>query len=136
MFALTDQPIQAAAVRAAVEDHALGAILLFDGVVRDNFEGRPVLGLEYEAYPELAVPVMEQIGAEIAERWPGARAAMVHRTGRLGLGETSVVIAVGAPHRDAAYAASRYAIEALKARVPVWKKELYADGASWRANAS
>lgn len=136
MFGLTDQPIDVAAVRAAVAHTRMGAILVFDGVVRDNFEGRAVLGLEYEAYPALAVPVMEAIDAELRERWPEARLAMVHRVGRLALGESSVVIAVSAPHRDEAYAASRFAIEALKARVPVWKKELYADGSAWRANAT
>lgn len=136
MFAITDSPIDRDAVVAAIANTGLGAILVFDGVVRDNFEGRAVEGLLYEAYPAMAVPVMEQIGQEIAEKWPGVRVAMVHRTGRLQLGESSVILAVGAPHRDAAYAASRYAIEALKARVPVWKKELYADGASWRANAT
>ena len=91
--------------------------------------------LEYEAYPELAIPVMVDIEDEVARRWPGARVAMVHRTGLLAIGEASVVIAVATPHRDDAYAASRYAIDALKARVPVWKKEHYADGAAWKENA-
>jgi molybdopterin synthase catalytic subunit len=93
------------------------------------------LGLEYEVYAEMAVPVMEAIAAEAGERWPGCRVAMVHRTGSLTVGEVSVIIAVSTPHRAEAYAASRFCIDALKERVPVWKKERYADGAAWKANA-
>ena len=135
MTGLTDGPIDVAAVRASVSDDGFGAILVFEGVGRNHFGGRPVTQLEYEAYPELAVPVLEAIAAEIAERWPGVRAALVHRTGVVAIGEPSVVIAVGAPHRAECYEASRHAIEALKERLPVWKKEIYADGAAWKANA-
>lgn len=134
MFDLTPEPIDVAAVRRAVSDPSCGAILVFEGTARDHFEGRRVVRLEYEAWPDLAVPFMRRIGAEIAERWPGARVAMVHRTGVVPIGEPSVVIAVATPHRAACYEASRYAIEQLKARVPVWKKEIYEDGSAWKAN--
>lgn len=135
MVGITPRPLDRDAIEAVVAWTGAGAILTFVGVARDTFEGRAVLGLEYEVYPELAVPEMAAIRDEIHARWPGARLAMVHRTGRVGLGEASVIIAVAAPHRDQAYQASRAAIEALKARVPIWKKELYRDGASWKANA-
>lgn len=135
MFKVVDSPIDRAAVRAAVEDPGFGAILVFEGVARDNFEGRAVRALEYQAYPAMAEAVMAEIGAEVAERWPGSRVAIVHRTGRLAIGEPSVIIATGTPHRAACYEANRYAIDQLKARVPVWKKEIYQDGETWKANA-
>ena len=127
-------PLDVAALEAQVAATGCGAVLTFVGTVRDNFDGRPVAGLDYEVYAEMAVPVMEQICAEVALQWPGARVVIAHRTGHLDLGEPSVVIAVAAPHRGAVYEASRYAIEALKARVPIWKKELYSDGSAWKAN--
>lgn len=133
MRALVHGPIDVAAVRAAVSDPGFGAILVFEGVARDHFEGRPVRRLAYEAYPELALPVLDEILAEVAARF-GARAAIVHRLGEVPVTEPTVVIAVGAPHRAEAYEASRYALETLKARLPVWKKEIYADGAAWKAN--
>ncbi|MCA9567580.1 MAG: molybdenum cofactor biosynthesis protein MoaE [Myxococcales bacterium] len=134
MIALVHERIDVAAVRRAVDDPGCGAVLVFEGVGRDVFEGRPVLALEYEAYAEMAVPEMERIAAECRARFD-ARVAMVHRTGRVEIGEPSVVIAVSTPHRAAAYEASRYAIDELKVRVPVWKKEVYADGSAWKANA-
>lgn len=134
MIALVHDRIDVPAVRRAVDDPGHGAILVFEGVGRDTFEGRAVTGLEYEAYAEMAVPVMQAIARECEERF-GARVAMVHRTGHVAIGEPSVVIAVGSPHRAEAYSASRYAIDELKLRVPVWKKELYVDGSAWKANA-
>lgn len=133
MLALVDGPIDVAAVRAAVSDPGFGAILVFEGVGRDTFDGRPVLRLEYEAWPEMVVPALARIAAEASDRW-GARVAIVHRTGVVAIGEPSVVIAVGTPHRAACYEASRHCIEALKASVPIWKKEIYADGSAWKAN--
>jgi len=135
MLAITDTAIDVRAVEAAVTWPGAGAVLTFLGIARDHFEGRPVVALEYEAYPELAVPVLEEIAAELHRRWPGARVAMVHRTGRLEISEPSVVITVATPHRAACYEASRFAIDTLKARLPVWKKEVYADGAAWKSNA-
>jgi molybdopterin synthase catalytic subunit len=136
MRAIVDGPIDVAAVRRAVEDPGFGAVLVFEGVGRDSFEGKRVLRLEYEAYAELAVPVLAAIADEAEAQWPGVRVALVHRTGIVAIGEPSVVVAVGAPHRAAAYEASRFAIDALKARLPVWKKEIYEDGSAWKANAA
>ena len=134
MLGLTPDPIDVAAVRGAVDDPRHGAILVFEGVGRDGPPGQEVVHLSYEAYPELAVPVMEAIAAEAAERF-GARVAMVHRTGVVAIGEASLVIAVGTPHRGECYEASRYTIEQVKARLPVWKKEIRSDGSEWKANA-
>ena len=134
MFAITPEPIDPRALEAAVSWPGAGAVLTFSGITRDTFGERQVLRLEYEAYAELAVPVMEAIGREVSESWPGVRLAMVHRTGVVEVGEASVVIAVASPHRAAAYEASRYAIDALKGRVPVWKKERYTDGSAWKEN--
>ena len=135
MFKVVSEAIDRDAVREAVEDPGFGAVLLFEGVARNNFEGRPVQALEYEAFPEMAEAEMRAIGAELTARWPGARCAIVHRTGRLRIGEPSVIIAVGTPHRAAAYEANRFAIDELKRRVPVWKKEIYDDGETWKPNA-
>jgi MoaE-MoaD fusion protein len=136
MFAISSEPIDTSAVRAAVSDPGYGAILVFEGVTRDHFEGRAVVELAYEAYGEMAVAELRQIGVEVAERWPGSRVAIVHRDGIVPQGQASVVIAVGSPHRKACYEANRYAIEQLKARVQIWKKEIYADGSAWKANAT
>lgn len=134
MIALTSDPIDPRTVTDTVRDPTFGAVITFEGVTRDHHDGKGVLGLYYEAYAPLALAELTRIAQEVAERWPGARAALVHRTGPVPIGEASVVIAVGAPHRDAAYAASRYAIDELKARAPIWKREQYADGTAWIAN--
>ena len=136
MIALVHTKIDVDAVRRSVDDPRFGAILLFEGVARQDFDGREVVELAYEAYAELAVPVMQEIAQEVAHKWPGARASIVHRTGVVAIEEPSVVIAVGTPHRAACYEASRYCIDELKTRVPVWKKELYRDGSEWKANAT
>ena len=127
-------PIDVVQVRAQVEEHGHGALLVFEGVVRNHFDQREVVGLEYEAYPELVDPVMKEIQQEAHERWPKTVLAVAHRVGPLSVGETSLVIAVGSPHRPAAYETSRYVLEAIKARLPVWKKEIYADGSAWKPN--
>jgi molybdopterin synthase catalytic subunit len=114
-----------------VEFSGAGAILVFSGVVRDNARGKSVKHLEYEAYPEMAERSLNQIIGEIHERWSDVRVAMAHRVGKLKIGESSLVIAVASPHRPEAYAASRYAIERVKAIVPVWKKEFTLDGEHW-----
>ena len=136
MFGLQEGPIDVATVRRAVSNPRFGAILVFEGVTRDNFDGREVAQLAYEAYPEMAIPALEAIGQQIAKRWPGAKCAIVHRVGICPVEEASVVIAVGTPHRPACYEASRFALEELKAQVPIWKKEIYADGSAWKANTS
>lgn len=135
MIAIVDRPIDVAAVTAAVGDPSIGAILVFLGVARADCDGKQVLSLAYEAYAPLALAEMQRIADEIAVRWAGARVAIVHRTGIVAIGEPSVVIAVSTPHRAACYEASRAAIDELKARVPIWKQELYADGSEWKANA-
>ena len=108
-----------------------GALCLFVGVVRNENRGREVLRLEYEAYEEMALPLMEEIAAETTRRFPVTDVRLVHRLGRLEIGEASVAVAVASPHRAEAFAACRFAIDALKAQVPIWKKELYADGSEW-----
>ena len=135
MISLTDSVLDEQLVRSAVARAGAGAILVFHGVTRDNFAGRRVTRLEYEAYPEMALAQMRAIVAEAEASWPGARVAISHRTGLVPVGEASVLIAVSAPHRDECYEASRFCIDTLKARVPIWKKEHYEDGSAWKANA-
>jgi len=135
-YGIVQGPIDVAAVRAQVDRPEHGAVLVFEGVARDHFDGRAVQALEYQAYAAMAVPVLQEIGAQVTARWPQVQLAIVHRTGRLEIGEASLVIAVGSPHRPEAYEASRHALEALKERLPVWKKEIYADGEAWKPNAS
>ena len=129
VIALTRKPIDVVALGAATP--ADGAICTFVGVVRDHNAGRAVLYLEYEAFEEMARPLLEEIGAEALRRWPITAISIVHRLGRLEIGEPSVAVAVFAPHRAAAFEACRYAIDTLKTTVPIWKKEFYADGAVW-----
>jgi molybdopterin synthase catalytic subunit len=133
-YAIQADPIDLAALVAEVAEPGSGAIATFSGTVRDSFEGRRVLHLEYEAYEGMALKVLREIGAALHERFEVSRVAIVHRTGRLEVGETSVAIAVSAAHRAAALAACALAIERLKAELPVWKKEFFEDGAVWREN--
>lgn len=125
---VTADPIDVAALLASVPSPADGAVLLFVGVVRDENDGRSVASLEYEAYAEMAERKMREIANEARARWSVGRVALVHRVGRLDVGEASVAIAVASPHRAEAYEASRYLIEQLKRRVPVWKREGYVKG--------
>ena len=131
MQALTSEPLDPRAVERMVARPGAGATCVFQGVVRDNSLGRAVAHLEYEAYREMAEAAMAAIVAEVGQRWPESRLAMVHRTGRLEIGEASVVIAVSHPHRGEAFYACRFASDALKERGPIWKKEVWADGSSW-----
>ncbi|HEX5415962.1 MAG TPA: molybdenum cofactor biosynthesis protein MoaE [Chloroflexota bacterium] len=132
LFQIVDRPIVADEVVRRVEDPGNGAICVFYGVVRDHaLSGKATRFLEYEAYAEMAEAKMAEIAAEIRERWGLDRVAMTHRVGRLGLGEPSVVIAVGTPHRKQAFEACEYAIDRLKEVVPVWKKEIGPDGEAW-----
>jgi molybdopterin synthase catalytic subunit len=108
-----------------------GAIVTFDGFVRNESHGRETSYLEYEAYESMALGKMKEITAQIHEKFAIHRVVMVHRLGRLEIGETSVFIAVSAPHRGAAFDACRFAIDTLKKTVPIWKKEFFADGAVW-----
>lgn len=119
------------AIARAVEQDGAGAVVTFVGTVRDNARGRRVLWLDYEAYPAAAEKMLAQIAEEMRARWPILGVAVEHRTGRLDIGEASVVIAVSSAHRDAAFAACAYCIERIKQIVPVWKKEAYEDGEVW-----
>lgn len=126
---ITSSKIEAGAVQAALDDSAHGAQLLFTGAVRSRNHGRDVCAVAYDAFEPLAEKVLRQICEEARERWgAGLRFIIVHRTGKLPVGELSVAIGVSAPHRDEAYQASRFVIEQLKVRVPIWKKEYYTDG--------
>jgi molybdopterin synthase catalytic subunit len=131
LIELVDAPLDARRLEAAVVTSGAGAICTFTGVVRDTSRGRSVTHLEYDAYPEMAEKQMHAIAAEIAERWPEARVAMAHRTGRLEIGEASVVVSVACPHRAEAIAACKWGIDRLKEMVPIWKKEFAADGEVW-----
>ena len=126
---LVREPIDIAALAGA--SPADGAVCLFVGVVRNENQGRAVLRLEYEAYEEMALPLLEEIAAETGRLYPVTDVRLVHRLGRLEIGEASVAVAVSSPHRAEAFAACRFAIDTLKTRVPIWKKELYADGSAW-----
>ena len=129
MIRLTREAIDVAALGAPAA--ADGAACTFVGVVRDHNRGRAVLRLEYEAYEEMALPLMEEIAAEARRRFAVTAVSIVHRLGPMEIGEASVAVAAFAPHRGDAFAACRYAIDAVKATVPIWKKEFYADGAVW-----
>lgn len=130
-FVVTDNVIDPRKVELLVMDEGSGALVTFNGTVRDHARGKPVTALEYEAYPPAAEKMLEQIGDEIFERWNIRTVAIVHRYGLLQIGETSVVIAVSSAHRDVAFEACRYAIERIKVLVPIWKREIYEDGAVW-----
>lgn len=131
MFAIVEDPIDSAAVSLAVTDPAAGATVMFAGTTRDHHEGRRVTRLEYEAFREMALAELEKIGEEARRRWPIAKIAIVHRIGVVPIGAASVVIAVSTAHRDAAFAACRFAIDRLKEVVPIWKKEHFEGGTVW-----
>jgi molybdopterin synthase catalytic subunit len=132
LYEVVDRPLSPDAIAAAVDHPGAGGVVLFSGVVRNETDGRPVKFLEYEAHPPMAVAKMREIGLAARARWPGVkRVAMQHRTGRLEIGEASVLIAVSAAHRAEAFEACRYAIDTLKRTVPVWKKEHFEDGEVW-----
>lgn len=126
--AVVTSPIDPAAILDRVGARSDGAALLFIGIVRDHDGGRAVSGVHYEAYQEMAARVLEEIAAQAAKRIGTSRIAVTHRTGELDIGEVSVAIAVSSPHRAEAYEASRWIIEEIKRRLPIWKKERYVDG--------
>ena len=131
MFRITPEPLDALELMRAVDDASAGAVALFAGVVRNENLGRTVEYLEYDAYPPMAERKMAEIGEEVRARWPVTGVAMAHRTGRLEIGEASVIIAVSSPHRADAIEACHYAIDRLKATVPIWKKEVFEGGEEW-----
>ena len=128
MFKITSDEIELGDVIRAVEAGDAGAIVHFLGVVRNNTEGREVSYLEYEAYPPMAEKKMAEIAQEIHEKWGLDRVAMIHRVGRLEIGEVSVAVAVASPHRKEAFEACHYAMNRLKQIVPIWKREVWTDG--------
>ena len=128
MFKITSDEIELGDVVRAVEAGDAGAIVHFLGVVRNNTEGREVSYLEYEAYPPMAEKKMAEIAQEIHEKWGLDRVAMIHRVGRLEIGEVSVAVAVASPHRREAFEACHYAMNRLKQIVPIWKREVWVDG--------
>lgn len=133
---ITKDPIDPTALLAEVVTPSAGVALLFWGVVRNENDGREVEGLEYDAYTSMAEAKLREIVAEAVQRWGVGKIAVVHRVGALRVGEASVGIAVASPHRGEAYDASRFVIEELKQRVPIWKREHYADGPSqWLGGA-
>jgi len=132
LIAVTAEPLSERAVAEAVADPGAGAVAIFSGVAREQTGGRRVKFLEYEAHAHMAAAKMREIAAGLRSRWPGVRkVAMVHRIGRLEIGESSVLIAVSSPHRAEAFEACRFAIDTLKETVPVWKKEYFEDGEMW-----
>ncbi len=130
-FALTRVPIDVEGLKRRLARGRDGAVITFEGVTRDNSKGRPTQHLEYECYEPLALKMMRQIGAALAAEHAIDRLGMVHRLGRLQIGETSVAIVVASAHRGPAYEASREAIGRLKRLVPIWKKEFFVDGEVW-----
>lgn len=131
-FAMTEEPIDEAHLRKAVGDPGAGAILIFLGTTRNQTGGRQVDYLEYEAYTEMAENRMAAIAQEIRERWSSVKGvAIVHRIGRVDIGDASIGIAISTPHRGDAFAACRYAIDRAKEHLPIWKKEVWEGGSEW-----
>lgn len=134
---LTDRAIDIPALEATVAGNGHGAVVTFVGRARDRSDdGREVVELEYEAYPEMADAVLGEIAAEAASRWPGVAVAVMHRTGIVPIGEAAVAIVAAAPHRSHAYDASRFVIEAVKERLPIWKRERFVDGSEWKRSGA
>jgi molybdopterin synthase catalytic subunit len=128
---LVREPIDRDALVATLKQPGDGAVVVFDGIVRDHTRGRKTLYLDYEAYEEMALDQMQKLAREAGERFAVDRVGVVHRLGRLEIGESSIVIVVTSAHRAAAFDACRWLIDTLKRTVPVWKKEHFADGAVW-----
>jgi len=131
MFRVTDKPLDLQEIVKLVTDPEAGAIVTFIGTTRNTNEGRRVISLDYEAYPEMAERELARLGDEAKKRWKIERMAIVHRIGPVPIGEPSVIIAVSAGHRHEAFQACRFAIEEIKKSVPIWKKEIYEGGEVW-----
>jgi molybdopterin synthase catalytic subunit len=136
LFAIVKDPIDPRALEAAVATQTCGGVATFLGVVRETaHDGREVNGLAYEAHEAMALAEFAAIAHEMSERYPDVRVGIVHRIGELGVGEIAVAVCAAAPHRAQAFDGCRYAIDQLKARAPIWKKEHYTDGTGeWVAN--
>ncbi len=133
LVALTREPIEPASLIAAAKRGEDGAVVVFDGIVRDNSRGRRTLYLDYEAYEEMALKLMNELAEEAGRRFGVRPVALVHRLGRLEIGETSVLIVVASAHRREAFEACRWVIDTLKKTVPIWKRETFVDGVVWAA---
>ena len=131
LYRIQGEAIQPDALHDTVLRESDGAVATFAGVVRNQSQGRRTRYLVYDAYREMAEMKMAEIGREVKEKWEVDRVGMLHRVGRLDIGETSVLIAISAPHRKAALEACHYAIDRLKETVPIWKKEVWTDGEEW-----
>jgi molybdopterin synthase catalytic subunit len=131
MFIVTEQPLDPAPLVEAVRRDEAGAVALFYGIVRNENLGRRVQYLEYDAYPEMAIKKMREVGDEVSARFPVTGFGVMHRTGRLEIGETSLLVAVSSGHRKEAFEACHYAVDRIKQIVPVWKKEVWEDGSEW-----
>lgn len=130
-FAITFAPLSLEEVYTLADDPSNGAVVVMSGMVRNQTEGKAVIALEYQAYEPMALQVFRQIAADIRNNWTNLNRVIIHhRVGRLRIGEISVLVAVGCPHRSEAFAACRYAIDTLKHNAPIWKKEHWADGSS------
>ncbi|QLE59406.1 molybdenum cofactor biosynthesis protein MoaE [Nostoc sp. TCL26-01] len=130
-FAITFAPLSLEEIYAKANDSANGAVVVMSGMVRNQTDGKPVVSLEYQAYEPMALRVFYQIAADIRSTWPDVNRVVIHhRLGHLQVGEISVLVAVGCPHRSEAFAACRYAIDTLKHNAPIWKKEHWEDGSS------
>ena len=133
---LTDAPIDVAALEAAVAATGHGAVVTFVGTARDRSDdGREVTQLEYELYPEMAAAVLDEVAGEAESRW-GAAVAVAHRHGVVPIGEAAVAIVTATPHRAEAYEASRFVIEQIKSRLPIWKRERFVDGTEWKRSGA
>src|SRR5687768_17102114 len=131
MFRVTSDVLDPEAITAHAMRESNGAVITFLGVVRRQSMGRQVLYLEYEAYPEMAEKVLAQIGDEVKARWPIDDFIVLHRTGHLEVGDVSLVVVVGSPHRKEAFEAASWAVDPIKEIVPVWKKEVWEGGEVW-----
>ena len=131
MIEITRDEIDVEAVTKSAYSDASGAVVTFLGTARQDKDGKNLVTLDYDAYPEMAVKKMEQVRDEIIERWPADRVSIVHRFGPVGVRVVSVAIAISCPHRKEAFEACEYAIDRIKEIVPVWKKEVYEDGSEW-----
>ena len=130
-FAITIAPLSMEAAYNLADDAANGAVVVMSGTVRNQTDGKPVNYLEYQAYQPMAIAVFNSIAKEIRQQWQDVNRVVIHhRVGKLTIGEISVIVAVGCPHRGEAFDACRYAIDTLKHNAPIWKKEWFSDGAS------
>jgi molybdopterin synthase catalytic subunit len=131
MFSIQQEPLEPGPLVNAVRRDDTGAIALFYGVVRNENLGRAVQYLEYDAYPEMAIKKMREVADEVRAKFPIAEVGVLHRIGRLEIGETSLLVAVSSGHRKEAFEACHYAVDRIKQIVPIWKKEVWADGSEW-----